>query len=64
MEVSQQEGRHPLQMLSLLMSEGINYWYCDRETIFSMKGKEVSDQPEQDLWEEAQNFHSPHYSQG
>ena len=61
-EVSQQEGRHPTQMLSMLMSEGVSYFYCDRVAPFSMKGKDVSDAPDGDLWDEAQDFHKREYN--
>ena len=61
-EVSQQEGRHPTQMLSMLMSEGVSYFYVDRVAPFSMKGKDVSDAPDGDLWEEAQDFHKHDYN--
>ena len=61
-EVSQQEGRHPTQMLSMLMSEGVSYFYVDRVAPFSMKGKDVSDAPDGDLWDEAQDFHKREYN--
>jgi len=57
MIVSEQEGRHPSQMLSLLIDEGVNFWYCDRESPFSSKKGTITDCTGTGLWEEAQNFH-------
>ena len=63
MIVSEQEGRHPLQMLSLLMDNGVDFWYCDREAPFESKRGTITDMTGTGLWQEAENFHSLHYSQ-
>ena len=62
MIVSEQEGRHPSQMLSLLIDNGVDFWYCDRCSPFESKKGTITDTSGTGLWEEAQNFHSLHYS--
>tara|TARA_R100001594_G_scaffold3510_1_gene13102 strand:+ start:418 stop:660 length:243 start_codon:yes stop_codon:yes gene_type:complete len=62
MIVSEQEGRHPMQMLSLLMDNGVDFWYCDRCSPFESKRGTITDITGTGLWQEAQDFHSPNYS--
>ncbi len=62
MIVSEQEGRHPSQMLSLLMDNGVDFWYCDRVSPFESKRGTITDTSGTGLWEEAKTFHSPNYS--
>jgi len=64
MIVSEQEGRHPMQMLSLLMDNGVDFWYCDRVSPFESKRGTITDTSGTGLWEEAKDFHSPLYSRG
>ena len=64
MIISEQEGRHPMQMLSLLMDNGVDFWYCDRESPFESKRGTITDTSGTGLWEDAKNFHSPLYKQG
>tara|TARA_Y100001973_G_C4950916_1_gene210234 strand:+ start:256 stop:492 length:237 start_codon:yes stop_codon:yes gene_type:complete len=64
MIVSEQEGRHPMQMLSLLMDNGVDFWYCDRVSPFVSKRGTITDTSGTGLWEEAKDFHSPLYSRG
>ena len=64
MIVSEQEGRHPMQMLSLLMDNGVDFWYCDRVSPFESKRGTITDTSGTGLWQEAQDFHSQHYSRG
>ena len=64
MIVSEQEGRHPMQMLSLLMDNGVDFWYCDRCSPFESKRGTITDTSGTGLWQEAQDFHSPLYSRG
>ena len=64
MIVSEQEGRHPMQMLSLLMDNGVDFWYCDRCSPFESKRGTITDTTGTGLWEEAKDFHSPLYSRG
>ena len=64
MIVSEQEGRHPMQMLSLLMDNGVDFWYCDRVSPFESKRGTISDTSGTGLWKEAKDFHSPLYSRG
>ena len=64
MIVSEQEGRHPLQMLSLLMDNGVDFWYCDRHSPFDSKRGTITDTTGTGLWDDAKDFHSPHYKQG
>jgi hypothetical protein len=62
MIVSEQEGRHPSQMLSLLIDNGIDFWYCDRESPFSSKKGRITDCTGTGLWDDAKDFHSTHYN--
>ena len=64
MIISEQEGRHPMQMLSLLMDNGVDFWYCDRVSPFESKRGTITDTSGTGLWEEAKDFHSPLYSRG
>ena len=64
MIVSEQEGRHPMQMLSLLIDNGVDFWYCDRVSPFESKRGTITDMSGTGLWEEAKDFHSPLYSRG
>ena len=57
--VSQQEGRHPSQMLSLLMDNGVDFWYCDREPTFTSPEGKINDCTGTGLWKEAENFYTP-----
>ena len=61
MIVSEQEGRHPSQMLSLLIDNGVDFWYCDRCSPFGSKRGTITDTSGTGLWKEAQDFHSTHY---
>ena len=56
--VSEQEGRHPIQMLSLLIDNGIDFWYCDREPMFTSSKGKVNDLSNTGLWDEAMEFHN------
>jgi len=60
--VSEQEGRHPSQMLSLLMDSGVDLFYCSRESLFTSKRGEYSDMKPTGLWDEAQDFHKREYN--
>ena len=60
--VSEQEGRHPSQMLSLLMDSGVDLFYCSRESLFRSKRGEYSDMKPTGLWDEAQDFHKHEYN--
>ena len=60
--VSEQEGRDPSQMLSLLMDNGVDFWYCDRETLFESKRGTITDTSGTGLWKEAQDFHKREYN--
>ena len=62
--VSEQEGRHPSQMLSLLMDNGVDFWYCDRCSSFESKRGTITDTSGTGLWTDAKDFHSPLYKQG
>ena len=62
MIVSEQEGRHPSQMLSLLIDNGVDFWYCDRESPFTSKKGTITDTSGTGLWEEAKNFHHTAYN--
>jgi len=62
MIVSEQEGRHPSQMLSLLIDTGIDYWYIDRESPFTSKKGIITDTSGTGLWTDAKDFHSTHYT--
>ena len=64
MIISEQEGRHPMQMLSLLMDNGVDFWYCDRVSPFESKRGTITDTSGTGLWQEAKDFHSPLYSRG
>jgi len=57
--VSEQEGRHPSQMLSLLIDNGVDFWYCDRVSPFDSKRGTITDTSGTGLWDEAKNFHKP-----
>ena len=57
MIVSEQEGRHPSQMLSLLIDNGIDFWYVDNVAPFKSERGVITDTSGTGLWEEAQNFH-------
>ena len=56
--VSEQEGRDPSQMLSLLMDNGVDFWYCDNVAPFTSKRGKITDTSGTGLWEHAQDFHS------
>ena len=60
--ISEQEGRHPSQMLSLLMDNGVDFWYCERHSPFTSKRGTITDTTGTGLWEEAKDFHSTHYT--
>ena len=60
--VSEQEGRHPSQMLSLLMDNGVDFWYCDRVSPFTSKRGTITDTSGTGLWDDAKDFHSTHYT--
>ena len=60
--VSEQEGRHPSQRLSLLMDSGVDLFYCSRESLFTSKRGEYSDIKSTGLWDEAQDFHKREYN--
>ena len=60
--VSEQEGRHPSQMLSLLMDSGVDLFYWSRESLFTSKRGEYSDIKSTGLWDEAQDFHKHDYN--
>ena len=62
MIVSEQEGRHPSQMLSILIDTGVDYWYCDRCSPFESKKGTITDTSGTGLWEEAKNFHHTAYN--
>ena len=62
MIVSEQEGRHPSQMLSLLIDNGVDFWYCDRESPCTSKKGTITDTTGTGLWKDAQDFHSTHYN--
>ena len=57
MIVSEQEGRHPSQMLSLLMDNGVDFWYCDRVSPFKSKRGIITDTTGTGLWDDAKEFH-------
>ena len=61
--VSEQEGRHPSQMLSLLMDNGVDFWYCDNTAPFKSKRGTITDTSGTGLWDDAKDFHSPLYKQ-
>ena len=56
--VSEQEGRHPIQMLSLLMDNGIDFWYCDNVAPFTSDKGVITDISGTGLWDEAKEFHN------
>ena len=60
MIVSEQEGRHPSQMLSLLIDNGIDFWYCDNSAPFTSKRGVITDISGTGLWKDAQDFHHTH----
>lgn len=62
MIVSEQEGRHPSQMLSLLIDTGVDYWYIDRVSPFESKKGVITDTSGTGLWTEAKDFHNTHYT--
>ena len=62
MIVSEQEGRHPSQMLSLLKDNGVDFWYCDNVAPFKSERGVITDTSGTGLWEEAQNFHHTYSS--
>jgi len=60
--VSEQEGRDPSQMLSLLMDNGVDFWYCDNVAPFTSKRGKITDTSGTGLWEHAQDFHKREYN--
>ena len=58
MIVSEQEGRHPSQMLSLLIDNGIDFWYCDNSAPFTSKRGVITDTSGTGLWKDAKDFHN------
>ena len=58
MIVSEQEGRHPSQMLSLLIDNGIDFWYCDHSAPFKSDKGVITDISNTGLWDEAKEFHN------
>ena len=60
--VSEQEGRHPSQMLSLLMDSGVDLFYCSRESLFRSKRGQIDDVTGTGLRDEAQDFHKREYN--
>ena len=56
--VSEQEGRHPIQMLSLLIDNGIDFWYCDNVAPFKSDRGVITDISGTGLWDEAKEFHN------
>ena len=57
MIVAEQEGRHPSQMLSLLMDKGVDFWYCDYVAPFVSKRGKITDTSGTALWDDAKEFH-------
>ena len=57
MIVSEQEGRHPSQMLSLLIDNGVDFWYVDNVAPFKSERGVITDTSGTGLWKDAQDFH-------
>ena len=60
--ISEQEGRDPSQMLSLLMDNGVDFWYCDNVAPFKSERGTITDVSGTGLWKEAQDFHKRGYN--